>query len=76
MNINIDVEIFDDPEYCENDGVNCSHNGNNAVTDCERCLLFGEDLVTDYSSVLLIKCDECKKAYKIAKEFEDAKGKF
>lgn len=76
--IQVEVEVFPDPEYC------CNENWTNACDffaahGVYKCSLFNEHLFFPNETIDDMgesqKCEQCKKAYSLAKEFEDAKGK-
>ena len=59
MKVKIEVEIFDDPEYCEKDGDGCYF----LNTDDAWCILFKDDAYNP-NECLFVKCDQCIKAIK------------
>ncbi len=74
MKITVDVDIFDDPEYCTLDK-------HSATKSCpyyyaNECELFRGingamvDLYSD-SNTTVIKCDECKQLFQKAKHMGD-----
>jgi hypothetical protein len=62
MKIQVEVDVFDDPEYCQNKNGSCKY----LYAEPEDfCLLFHEFLM---HMGLYRKCDECKAAYSKAKK--------
>ncbi len=65
--IQVKVEVFDDPEFCESKAdaenyVHCEYSDEE-----NTCCLFFEILVFNYDIIRTVKCDQCKKAYQEGK---------
>ena len=67
MKIKIEVEIFDDAEYCSTRGDTDGRACDFLSEEWDTCELFLKDVSYDESVTKSIKCDECKKAYQEAK---------
>jgi hypothetical protein len=55
--------IFDDPEFCHNDDKRCKF----LLGDSADCIFYESINGIDYSKRWVLKCDECKTAWKAAK---------
>lgn len=70
MKIKVEVEIFDDPEYCKNEFEECEYlDKMHHITRVDSCNLF--NVTVKNSGGLKIKCPQCKEAYQKAKEIEN-----
>ena len=62
MKITVEIDVFDDPEYCEINENECDKLINRYARGIKtRCSIFNERL--DFHGWRHLKCDECKKAY-------------
>ena len=80
MEINIKINVFDDPEYCQGDHPRqCNHLSiydSNCYNDEATCDIFFDakrnvtDLIGSKLDNKWIKCDQCKEAYQKSVEIE------
>jgi hypothetical protein len=70
MKIQVEVEIFDDPEYCEHEtgyrSLDCCY----LRRDVSRCRLFREFLAGHGKDEVYEKCPQCKEAWQKAQDRE------
>ena len=64
MKLQVEVDIFDDPEFCDNSKKYCIFTGTEGRGFSERwyCEIFRCELTEDFTT-LIRKCDQCKSAY-------------
>lgn len=76
MKIKVEIDVFDDPEFCSNNARICKKAHLSLCSGFEDKK--GRILSRPYDAKLnkYKKHDQCKAAYQKAEEFENAKGKF
>ena len=71
MKIEIKIEVFDDPEFCNDDKNSCSFVSGQTAVFFQGCNCFEEKIYYDTGHIdsgnYLLKCDQCKAAYRKAK---------
>lgn len=77
IDIQVTATIFDDPEYCRTEKGECEFVDNNY--NPPDCQIFDSDIFfseATYPYGDLIKCDQCKEAYKKAKYTSASAGQW